>query len=140
MKPEIEAAFASSIAVIPVFALLIINYAVFGLDTPTAPDTYLIFGSLTVLCGVIVTSYLGSRVGLEWAIESGLLRWGVLAAAFTMKPLLDVVLFDVPGEFAQIITFQFLFEIPAMVGGYLVAVGIYRGANRILSGEVRRPD
>ena len=110
----------------PVFALLLLNYLYFGLEIPTEVPVYLFFGFLTVLSGFVANFYLRDEVDAIWAIESGLFRWLFIAVAFTAKGVLESFSsIEVIGEFSQIITLQFLWELPAMIAGYLIGLKIY---------------
>lgn len=127
MSSEKESLIVSTLAVIPVFAVLLANYAFFGLEIPTEILPYALLGTLTIITGLLITEYRDISVGYQWAIESGTLRWLFIIIIFSSKGITESFsTLDLPGSFSQLMTYQFLFELPAMIGGYLIAYEIYR--------------
>lgn len=127
MDSEEKSIAVSLLSIVPVFGLLILNYLYFGLEVPVEPFVYILYGILTVIVGIGVTVFFGEEVSYRWVIDAGLGRWLIIAAVFTLKGIVEnLSSFDVAGSFSQIITLQFLFEIPAMIGGYLIGYELYR--------------
>lgn len=117
----------SAFSIVPVFFFLALTYWFFGFNLPESIVAWVYWSGVTVVIGMMTTWFIKEEVDIEWGLIAGASRWIFVAVAFSIKGILEFLGFGNPivGSFDRIITLQFVFELPAMILGYVVGVKIF---------------